>query len=285
MLPLPATLSEHIAGFLGSMVGYAQSPRIIVFSMVIFVIGLFRLSVAWALIVGGVAGVSHLYLLQEVGRLNAFSAEYREHFIQMTTLAVILLALVAYFLGRLLRAIKLPIMAVSPHGTPECGRVARAVVEGRSVLQPNRSDISGLASSSNLMEPHRDYGTFVKMIGGGIVLFLVIGFGVQVYAVPEPETPVLYGYVKQPGRGFVWRYATLECVKEGRSLEGYVWDRAAIMDPVNPFDLQPDISLGSLGMARDLARRMPRLRDADPVCMEAEGFMGRRKSLIGSFLS
>jgi hypothetical protein len=114
---------------------------------------------------------------------------------------------------------------------------------------------------------------------------LVAGFGIQVYTPLPPETPVLYGFLMPKVARAGFYYATLDCVREGNSLDGYVWNRRDISTPVNRFELQERIEVTSLGRARRLVHGAPKWRNADPLCMQADGFISRKQSLISSFFN
>jgi hypothetical protein len=282
MLQLPTTLAEHAAAFSGIASGFALSPRSVAIGIIALVLGVFRVSAAWALLLAGFAGISHLYLLSTAARYIDMSLEYRSYFQWLTLGAAVIVSLLWYSLGRVLRSLKVPM--ISSEGPIHLKPIAKVtdIDVGLELANPPMQSVeSSLPRQAN---------QFIRnltgiVVGGAFFLLiagLVAGLGIRVYDSLSPETPVLFGYVKQPGQGLVWRYATVECVRSGNSLEGYVWNRAEMMHPINVFDLQPEISIGSLAHARDLARKVRALRDADPICSQANGFMGRSELLMFS---
>lgn len=279
MFQLPVTIAEYVADFAGIASGFALSPRNIALGVIALLLGIFRLSAAWALLVGAFAALSHLYILSSAGRYIDMTREYAAYSQTLTLGTAILVSLLWYVLGRIVRSLKSPMLTPSDIAVPQPQHM---VTEIESRAAPVSAGIEGaqpLPSDRAKRSGRMDHPSITAVLGG-LFLLVVLGFGIQVHRLPPPETPVLFGYVKQPGQGLVWRYATVECVRNGQSLEGYVWNRLEMMRPVNVFDLQPEISIGSLGQARALARKMREMRDADPICSQAEGFSGRGQPLI-----
>ncbi len=278
MLQLPTTIAEHVADFSGIVVGFAFSPRSIAFGIIALVLGVFRTSVAWALLLAALWGISHLYLLSIAGRYIEMSSEYLSYSQGLTLSAAALFSVLWYSLGRILRSLKAPMLSVYALSPLKSIGDAEEIEVTPAIVAADKQSVE-FQVPTKIQQVSRP---FLNMLMVGLFFLLLVGFGLQTYRAAPPETPVLFGYVKQPGQGLVWRYATVECVRNGQSLEGYVWSREEMMNPINVFDLQPEISIGSLAQARDLARKMRSLRDADPMCSQADGFVGRSQPLVFS---
>lgn len=119
----------------------------------------------------------------------------------------------------------------------------------------------------------------------GAAGILLLSLGLDTYEAVPPETPVLYAFVLGNGGYRMGEYyATFECVRNGTSLDGYLENRAEAVSPINPFSLlqMRDTKVITLGRARRLVHDAPARRDADPLCVQASGFLNGPRSWVMS---
>lgn len=120
---------------------------------------------------------------------------------------------------------------------------------------------------------------------GGVVAMAVVpalALGLDTYKPLPSETPVIYGFLHPKGERAGWYYTTFACVREGNSLDGYVDDRGEAVLPINPFAFvdPSQMEVTTLSRARRLVHDAPAYRSADPRCVEANGFMHSKRSLL-----
>jgi hypothetical protein len=112
---------------------------------------------------------------------------------------------------------------------------------------------------------------------------LYLSFGIKVFRALPPETPVVYACLNANG-GYAagCYYATIDCIHDGHSLEGYFADRSEAVLPVNPFSLLDGVpaQIITLARARRLVHDAPKKRDADPLCVQANGFQSQQRALL-----
>jgi hypothetical protein len=123
-----------------------------------------------------------------------------------------------------------------------------------------------------------------RYMAGAFGALPALGFAIPVTERQPTEKPVMFGHVSDP-QAHLWKYfATIDCVREGHSLEGYVHDRDHISTPVNIFDLKEGISVITLSRALLLRSKDLMSIDADPLCVQAGGFERHKTSLLLSLL-
>jgi hypothetical protein len=112
----------------------------------------------------------------------------------------------------------------------------------------------------------------------------VLGFGMKVFKPLPPETPVVKAFNTSRLDHAYWHFATLQCIADRQSLDGYVKDVAQILDPKSSIELGVDAEVMTLSRAKRLAHDRPTTHALDPQCLRAGYFEMKEQSLIMSLL-